>query len=79
MVPEFSAIKTRKLLAILDELGFQKVSQKGSHLKLRKTGSMQRSVIVPIHDEIPRGTLRSILRQAGVEKEEFLKMLREEK
>ena len=79
MAPERSALKTLKLLSILEKLGFQRASKRGSHLKLRNIGSIQRCVIVPIHDEIPHGTLRSILRQAGIEKEEFLRMLRDEK
>ncbi len=77
MVPELSVLKTRKLLALLEKLGFSKISQKGSHLKMGKAGSDARSIIVPMHGEIPRGTLRSILKQAGIEKEEFLRMLRE--
>ena len=74
-MPELTPIKTRKRLAVLEQFGFQKVSQRGSHLKLRKTGSIQRGVIVPMHEEIPVGTLRSVLRQAGIERDEFIKML----
>ena len=55
-------------------LGFSFVSQKGSHGKYRNTDG--RVVIVPMpKKEIPEGTLRSILRQAGIEKEKFKKLL----
>jgi hypothetical protein len=45
------------------------VSQRGSHAKLR--GSEGRTVIVPNHREVARGTMRSILRPADLTVEEF--------
>ena len=58
----------------LKRLGFAQVSQRGSHVKLRNpTG---RTAIVPLHDELARGTLRSILRQADLGLLEFLEALR---
>jgi predicted RNA binding protein YcfA (HicA-like mRNA interferase family) len=58
----------RKLLAA----GFQEVSQKGSHVKFAKaTDDGLRTAIVPHHTEVAVGTLRSILRQAGISPEEF--------
>jgi predicted RNA binding protein YcfA (HicA-like mRNA interferase family) len=41
------------------------VSQNGSHLKLKKNGTM---TIVPVHKgkDIPLGTLRQIQKQTGV-------------
>lgn len=45
-------------------VGFEFVSQKGSHRKFR--GPTGRIVIVPMHKEIAIGTLKSILRQAGM-------------
>jgi len=56
----------------LKRLGFEVVSQKGSHLKLRSTGSKKiRTVIVPMHKQIAQGTLKSILIQAGITKMEL--------
>jgi predicted RNA binding protein YcfA (HicA-like mRNA interferase family) len=52
----------------LRRLGFAEVSQKGSHLKLIHAG---RAVIVPMHDEVARGTLKSILEQAGLDIDAF--------
>jgi predicted RNA binding protein YcfA (HicA-like mRNA interferase family) len=49
------------------------VSQRGSHLKLRHADG--RTVIVPLHRELARGTLRSILRQAGLTADEFVALL----
>ena len=60
---------SREVLAALRRAGFEQVSQRGSHVKLRKGAG--RTVIVPDHHEIARGTLRSILRQAGITPDEF--------
>ena len=47
------------------------VSQKGSH---RKYTDGNHVVIVPMHNELARGTLKSILNQAGMTLDEFIKM-----
>jgi predicted RNA binding protein YcfA (HicA-like mRNA interferase family) len=49
------------------------VSQRGSHLKLKNESG--RVVIVPMHRELAPGTLGSILRQAGLERSEFMALL----
>jgi predicted RNA binding protein YcfA (HicA-like mRNA interferase family) len=49
------------------------VSQRGSHVKLRRDDG--RVVIVPMHAELARGTLRSILRQAGLSLDELTALL----
>lgn len=52
--------------------GFVEAARKGSHVKFRKPEPAGvRTVIVPDHREIARGTLRSILRQAGLSPDEF--------
>ena len=52
--------------------GFVQVGRKGSHVKLAKqTVQGTLTAIVPEHREIKGGTIRSILRQAGMTIEEF--------
>lgn len=58
----------------LEKASFEKVSQKGSHLKLKHNDG--RVVMLPMHQEVALGTLRSILRQAKLSLEEFLQLLR---
>lgn len=49
---------SRKLLKVLKDAGFEEVSKKGSHLKLRKG---DRTVILPHpKKDLPAGTVRSI-------------------
>jgi predicted RNA binding protein YcfA (HicA-like mRNA interferase family) len=62
----------REVKRKLEAAGFTEVSQKGSHVKFVKhTDQGIRTAIVPNHREITVGTLRSILRQAGLSPDEF--------
>lgn len=71
---KYPILPSKKIVQILIELGFYKVSQKGSHAKY-KNEITNRICIVPMHYEIARGTLKSILEQANIELEEFLNHL----
>ncbi|OGI32191.1 MAG: hypothetical protein A2489_01320, partial [Candidatus Moranbacteria bacterium RIFOXYC12_FULL_36_13] len=52
------------IIKVLQKKGFVFISQKGSHVKLRKNSSPTLTVIVPAgRKEIPFGTFKSILRQ----------------
>ena len=65
-------VSAEQAVAALRRLGFQVVRQRGSHIRLVK-GS--RSVTVPAHDPIALGTLKSLIRQAGVSEEDFCREL----
>lgn len=62
----------KQIIRALQKAKFQKVSQKGSHIKLRglRDGRLL-TVIVPDHKVIAKGTFASILRQADMTKSEF--------
>jgi predicted RNA binding protein YcfA (HicA-like mRNA interferase family) len=60
-------------LKALEKAGFRQRSQKGSHVKLRNDSG--RTIIVPLHRELARGTLASILRQADLTVDHFLDLL----
>jgi predicted RNA binding protein YcfA (HicA-like mRNA interferase family) len=59
---------------VLEKAGFALVRQKGSHLVYRRVEPFVQ-VVVPDHKELDRGTLRAIIRQAGLSIEEFLRYL----
>ena len=66
-MPKMRTLSGTEVIAILGEFGFRPVSQRGSHLKLRRIvdhGSAQ-TLTVPNHKEIDRGTLQAIFRQAS--------------
>ena len=65
-----------KIVKALGKAGFQVVGRKGSHVRLKKkTDAKIYIVLVPLHPEIKKGTLKSILRQARLTAEEFTKLL----
>ena len=72
MGEKYPLLEPQKIVSALSKKGYSFKSQKGSHAKY--TNGV-RIVIVPMHDTVARGTLRSILLQANVELEEFLGLL----
>ena len=62
----------REVKRKLEAVGFTEISQRGSHVKFAKqTDQGLRTAVVPRHREVAAGTLRSILRQAGLSWDEF--------
>ena len=62
----------REVKRKLEAAGFVQVGQTGSHVKFAKTTSEgTRTATVPKHREVAAGTLRSILRQARLSREDF--------
>lgn len=64
------------LIKVLLAKGFVFISQRGSHIKLRNLSiSPTRTVIIPSgRKEIPLGTLKSILRQSGLDEDELVSL-----
>mgnify|MGYP002642511434 CR=1 FL=1 len=67
----------RDTLRALEALGFRQVRQRGSHVVMRldQPDGNTRGCVVPLHKELAEGTLRGILKQAGVDVDEFLARL----
>ncbi len=74
MASQLANFSARKVIKILEQhFGFVVISQRGSHVKLRRTIERKIiTVIVPDHSELAVGTLRNILRQAEIELNDFL-------
>ena len=65
----------REVKRKLEAAGFVEIAQTGSHIKFAKTiEAGTRTATVPKHREVAAGTLRSILRQAGLSAEDFGKL-----
>jgi len=72
-MPKLYRLSGREVIYFLEKLGFAQVRQRGSHVVLRKKVSGGHSgCVVPLHPELAIGTLRGILKQAGITMEEFL-------
>jgi len=66
----------REAIRALEKLGFEQVRQRGSHVILkRQTPEGVVGCVVPLHRELAIGTLRGILKQAGVTPKQFLDKL----
>ena len=64
------------VIKMLEKEGFLVVRQRGSHVSLhKKTDNKTVLVVVPIKEEVKKGTLLSIIKQAGMAREEFIKRL----
>ena len=68
-------LPAKKVIKILcREFGFYFVSQKGSHIKLRRRIKGQEiTTIVPLHKELAPGTLKGVLELAQIDEKEFWK------
>jgi predicted RNA binding protein YcfA (HicA-like mRNA interferase family) len=69
---KYPLLRPEEIISALSQKGFVYKSQKGSHAKY---SNGHRIAVIPMHDTVARGTLKSILFQAGVELEDFLDLL----
>jgi predicted RNA binding protein YcfA (HicA-like mRNA interferase family) len=67
-------ISGRACIGALEKVGFYFKRQEGSHIILRRDDPFSQ-IVVPDHRELDRGTLRAIIRQAGLSVDEFVKLL----
>ncbi|HLB60215.1 MAG TPA: type II toxin-antitoxin system HicA family toxin [Patescibacteria group bacterium] len=63
-------LKSREVLSILFFHGFEKVRTAGSHIRLKKGKHL---VTVSFHPSktVPKGTLKSIIKQSGLQEKDF--------
>ena len=65
-------LRPEQVIRGLEGNGFRFIKQKGSHRKYRNNG---KTAIVPMHYEIAKGTLSSILEQVGLTIDQLLKYI----
>lgn len=68
-------LSAREVIKALEKAGWKFARQKGSHVMLIKIGE-RRPLVMPNHKEIAKGTLRSIIREAGLTVQEFIELLK---
>lgn len=70
-MPKFPSLTPQQVIKILEKKGFVLDRSKGSH-RIYFHPETRRRVVVPFQrKDLPQGTLREILRQAGIEREEL--------
>ena len=70
-MPRLPVISGAEAVKAFERAGWRKDRQCGSHVILLKTGETA-SLSVPQHRELAPGTLRSLIRAAGMTVEEFV-------
>ena len=68
-------ISGREVVKALTRIGYEQDRQRGSHIILRQSSYPHRRVTVPDHNEVAKGTLRAIIREAGLTVDEFKALL----
>ena len=76
-MPKISPLNPQKLIKILQTAGFKIIRQKGSHIIMiddRKT-----RIVIPVHPgkDVKPGLIRAIIKEAGLSREDFFKLLKE--
>ncbi len=74
--PWLPAISARAAIKALEQFGFKVYRQTGSHIHLWNE-ERNHVVTVPNHPELAKGTLISIMKQAKLERKEFIAALKE--
>lgn len=75
-MPKLPSLTPKKLIKILKNFGFQLDHSTGSHFIFYNQKTKKRAV-VPYHTkDLPKGTIMSILKGAGINREELEKMLK---
>ncbi len=83
-MPKLPRVKAGEVIRALERLGFVQIRQKGSHIVMKKRVLLETDppkeieigCVVPLHQKtLAVGTLKSILKQAGISVEEFIENL----
>lgn len=74
---ELPQLSGRKLIKILEEVGYSMVRQKGSHIRLmHETEKTRKPLTIPDHKIVGTGLLHKILRDAEIDLEAFKGLLK---
>ena len=71
MVSALPVMSGREVVRIFESLGWEAMRQAGSHIIMTKDRELV-TLSVPDHREVSKGTLRSLIRAAGLTVEEFV-------
>lgn len=76
-MPKLPVLSGKDVVKLLLKLGFQHIRTSGSHAILNKLDEEKGKITIPVplHKELAKGTLKSIMRQAGLSREDLEKLL----
>jgi len=73
-MPALPILSGRKAVRAFEKLGWQIARQRGSHIIMVREGENV-TLSIPDHKEVAKGTLRSLIRAAGITVDEFVRLL----
>ena len=75
-MPKLPRLSGKEVLKILSKIGFKHIRTRGSHAILNKEDKEKgkTTIPVPLHKELAKGTLKSIVRQAGLSLDDVLRL-----
>lgn len=74
-MPKLPVLSGKNVIKILCKIGFEHVRTAGSHAILNKqTQEGKITIPIPLHTELAKGTLKSIMKQAGLSLDDLLKL-----
>ena len=75
MRQDLPVLKPKEVVAALERADFEVRRHTGSHVIMYKSG-FRRPISIPQHPgDLPKGTIRAIIRESGLTVEEFMKLL----
>ena len=74
MSPRQPVVSGQRLVKALEAEGWKVIRQRGSHIRLKKTGH-RIALVVPLHKELRKGTLAGILRDADLGPDDLRRLL----
>jgi predicted RNA binding protein YcfA (HicA-like mRNA interferase family) len=69
-------ISGREAVSAFRKLGYEVDRQRGSHIILRQAQPPHRRLTIPDHRELAKGTLRALIREAGITVDDFVALTR---
>ncbi len=74
-MPKLPVVSGIEAIKAFSKIGYEIDHQTGSHIILRQRNYPHRRLTVPNHREVAKGTLRGLIKQAGLTVEEFIELL----
>jgi len=75
-MPKLPVLSAKEVIRALLKIGYEVDHQKGSHIVLRHIEPPHRRIAIPNYKELPRGTLKAIISEAGLTTEQFQALLK---
>ena len=74
-MPKLPILSGKELIRALNKIGYLIDHQTGSHVILRNKDPPYRRLTIPNHQEVSKGTLLAIMKEAGLTREEFFNLI----